>query len=249
MSEIDWSIQLVDSLSKLPSQFEPNELAYLSLTSKAESPFRDALAWQLHRVLFDEQRLPMLVAREWSSDRFDLVILEAEQTIRFEEESMKASSMRAPSPQLVIEIKAEQGFDCLGESLTRFSDNFDHDIRKLQSAIFGDDTAHRPDTVFIVVVTHPLADSIPLHLDKIVKYRSRINAAIKRHGSAANVRDEANANLPKYLTEQYGGQIEVVHHERIGEVFGIPVGQDYFIVLGPNKSVPMKIYDATNHFR
>jgi len=36
---------LLDALGRVT--FEPNELAYLALTSKPELPIRDRLAWQL----------------------------------------------------------------------------------------------------------------------------------------------------------------------------------------------------------
>lgn len=62
---------LLDVLNRLSDGFEPDELAYLALTSKPEFVIRDATAFQLYRQLTPKG---LLVAREWRHS--DIAILE-----------------------------------------------------------------------------------------------------------------------------------------------------------------------------
>lgn len=80
--------EIVKALEGITGSFEPDELAYLALTSKAEAPIRDRLAFALHRSIGKEY----LVAREW--DRVDLAILSPSQI-----------------PLALIELKAMYSFD------------------------------------------------------------------------------------------------------------------------------------------
>ncbi|KKB79714.1 hypothetical protein VW35_04140 [Devosia soli] len=80
--------EIVRVLTGLTSSFEPNELAYLALTSKVEAPVRDRLAFTLHQSVGSDY----LVAREW--DRVDLAILS-----------------RSQVPVALLELKAMYSFD------------------------------------------------------------------------------------------------------------------------------------------
>ena len=52
--------ELEKALSNVGRDFEEDQLAFLTLTSKPELQIRDALAWRLHRALPD-----LIVSREW----------------------------------------------------------------------------------------------------------------------------------------------------------------------------------------
>ena len=58
------------TISKVAESFDKDELAYLALTSKVESPVQDKWAFLLHKELFPKY----LVAREWK--RVDIAILD-----------------------------------------------------------------------------------------------------------------------------------------------------------------------------
>ena len=49
MTSIDWVARVADGMKQLHCEFKENELAYLALTSKAERPIIDRLAYKLHR--------------------------------------------------------------------------------------------------------------------------------------------------------------------------------------------------------
>lgn len=81
--------RLVETLRTIGEDFQENELAYLALTGKVENPFRDRLAFKLHRNLSPE----VVVAKEWR--RVDIAIL------------------RSEVPLALIELKAMYTFDPL----------------------------------------------------------------------------------------------------------------------------------------
>ena len=61
--------ELEKALSNVGRNFEEDQLAFLTLTSKPELQIRDALAWRLHRAFPD-----LIVSREWR--RTDLAVLD-----------------------------------------------------------------------------------------------------------------------------------------------------------------------------
>ena len=79
--------ELEKALSNVGRDFEEDQLAFLTLTSKPELQIRDALAWRLHRALPD-----LIVSREWR--RTDLAVLD-----------------RAGNPLMLLEAKAMATFD------------------------------------------------------------------------------------------------------------------------------------------
>lgn len=85
-------LDLVPTIRKafraVAKSFAKDELAYLALTSKVESPIRDRLAFALHSMLGESG---FIVAREWQ--RIDLAVF------------------RGPEPVALVEIKATYTFD------------------------------------------------------------------------------------------------------------------------------------------
>lgn len=79
---------IVSSLRSVDTTFEPDELAFLAVTSKVEGPIRDRLAFALHKSFGREY----IVAREW--DRVDLAVLS-----------------RGQDPMVLLELKAMYTFD------------------------------------------------------------------------------------------------------------------------------------------
>ena len=87
-NNVEYQPLLLDTLNQLSAKFEPDELAYLALTSKPEFVIRDAIAFQLYRQLNPQG---LLVAREWR--RSDIAILEND------------------APVAIVELKSMYTFD------------------------------------------------------------------------------------------------------------------------------------------
>jgi len=242
---INWANLLVTALQELPSHFERNELAYLSLTAKVESPVRDGLAWYLHRTLVEERGLPLYVARqgmESGRNQYDLAVYEHSEPTGIHPK-LTRSGRRDPSPKFQVEFRFGYGLEFAGPTVSaRRVEGFDLGVQKLQGKYFDTEMSD-PTTlsVFVVVVVHPLAE-VPQHLKKVLRYSQRLTSGAQYRGGVHEVRRIANQNLPEFLNERYGGHVEVVHLERIGEVLGIPVGHDYFLVVGPTKAPPFRIH-------
>lgn len=79
---------IINSFTNFVQEFQTNELAYLSLTTKIELPFRDRLAYSLFKEL-DAKNI--IVSREWK--RTDLALLQN------------------GLPSVLIELKAMYSFD------------------------------------------------------------------------------------------------------------------------------------------
>lgn len=111
MNEQDFRLVL-ECLINQGKTFKKNELAYLALTSKIELPFRDRLAFQIHKH-FERQTQPMRCAsREWK--RFDLAILENGE------------------PSCLIELKAMYAFDAFSEKgISHYAECINSDIKKM----------------------------------------------------------------------------------------------------------------------
>lgn len=143
---------------------EPDRLAYLAATSKAEHAVRDLLAWQLHGELGES----WLVAREWK--RRDLSVHE-----------------RDGAPRLVLEAKALYTFDVVGHEPRCWSphlDSLEGDLAKAKL------TAPAAERLALVVVQH-VATTVPPGLAGIVKYRDQINKALAGHGGGRGLWLEA----------------------------------------------------------
>lgn len=154
--------ELTDALASLQAQFQPNELAYLAATTKAETPFRDRLAFTLHQSC---EPSGAIVAREWN--RVDLAILNSD-----------------GEPQCLVELKLMYTFDALKGASWYTSKTYADEIKALAHA--------RPGTAVysLLLVTH-LSGSVEPCFMKAVKYSGAINKAILAHGNAIAVQTEA----------------------------------------------------------
>lgn len=85
---LEYQPLLLNILNALATNFEPDELAYLALTSKPEFVIRDAIAFQLYRQLNPKG---LLIAREWRHS--DIAILEND------------------APAAIVELKSMYTFD------------------------------------------------------------------------------------------------------------------------------------------
>jgi len=151
---------LLEEMRGLGDHFDPDELAYLTLTSKVEHVVRDKLAWRLQSRL-PEQR----VAREWK--RTDIAVLNIDNT-----------------PALLLEAKALYSLDGGRQVAIRwYSAAIAADLAKAR-ALSGDTKVYAA-----VLATHPLSP-IRRELRQVVKYGSQVNSAFTRLGSADAVRAE-----------------------------------------------------------
>ena len=96
----DLTYALQESLPQLGGEFRPNQLAYLSLTSKNELPLCGALAWLLHKKFAHDPKL--IIRREYRSKElpkrpFDIAVLRDSKAI------------------MLIEAKAAMAFDLLAK--------------------------------------------------------------------------------------------------------------------------------------
>ena len=150
----------------LEGTFEPEELAYLALTSKVEGPLRDRLAFRLRQRLDRESGLA--VAREWK--RFDLAVV-----------------TEAGEAQLLLEAKAMVSFD-LWENPRKFQGYCASDREKMLEAASRAESW--PTLLTLAFVAHPhRPHDIPKHWDGVVKYLGRM----RRH--AEKSMDDAEAEI------------------------------------------------------
>ena len=122
--------------------FEPDELAYLALTSKVELPVRDRLAFGLRQRLAASGNLA--VAREWRT--FDLAVV-----------------TEAGEARLLLEAKAMVSFDLIG-SPRKFRDRCIGDRDKMLAE--GARAGAWPTLLTLVLVVHPHCPAaVPAHWD------------------------------------------------------------------------------------
>lgn len=168
---------LATTLSELGTAFEPGELAYLALTSKAELPIRDRLAWRLQNRLGDAY----VVSREWR--RADIAVLEHD------------------VPRLQVEAKAMYGFDVLSAAgRGKYLAKLRADAIKM-SLLAPDAVPH-----LLALITY-VDGSIETHLRQhVVKYSSGIAAALQKHAGALAVQAQAR-DLWESDIAQLGGPV------------------------------------------
>lgn len=154
--------ELTDALASLQTRFQPNELAYLASTTKAEATFRDRLAFALHQSC---EATGVIVAREWN--RVDLAILSSD-----------------GAPLCLVELKLMYTFDALKGVSWWTSKTYADEIKAVAHA--GPRTA----VYSLLLVTH-LSGSVEHRFRKAVKYSGGINRAILAHGDASAVQAEA----------------------------------------------------------
>jgi hypothetical protein len=159
-----WETEIGTATSHALRSFAENELAYLALTSKIESPIRDRMAFYLHIKYADEG---YLIAREWQ--RVDLAVLSPD-----------------AKPACLVELKAMYAFDALAR-VPWFVEPVNADFIKISqhevpsANIFG-----------IILGTHVHA-TVPQEYREVVKYAELINRAYKQYVSSQIIRDRASA--------------------------------------------------------
>jgi hypothetical protein len=191
---------LTDTLSEISQTFAQDELAYLALTSKAELPVRDRIAWRLQLALGEKY----VVSREWR--RADIAIL------------------RGDVPVIQIEAKALYAFDVLSDrSRTRFIQRLAADGLKM-AALVPEGTAF-----LLALITH-IDGAIEPHLQShVVKYSSGIRGAVAaKGGDAGLVRSSARtyweAELDRFHAPWQRFEIEAGRH------WGMHVDIDAYLV-------------------
>lgn len=169
-----WLRRIKGALAHLGGEFGKNELAYLALTSKAEKPIVDRLAFRLQR---DHGGARTAVAREYTNPRIARVDL-----------AVVVDRM----PRLLLEAKATHAFNARREQ-PRFRADLRADAEKLRG-YQADDEADQPTKVVLLLTTytHPLPEQ---NWDRIVKYA----AEIRRHHRSSI--EELKSQLDKRLPE------------------------------------------------
>jgi hypothetical protein len=153
---------LAMTLASLSSDFAENELAYLALTSKAELPVRDRIAWRLQQELSDSY----VVAREWR--RADIAVLAGE------------------TPILQVEAKAMYAFDVLSaKSRAKYLAKLTADGLRMAALAPGS------APYLLALITH-IDGSVAPHLTRhVVKYSGGVIAALAKEGTAEAVGTKA----------------------------------------------------------
>ncbi len=188
--------------------FEPDELAYLALTSKPEFQVRDRLAWRLHQVLDGG----LLVAREWR--RCDLAILEGDKPIALIE--FKATHTSDVGWGAAAGVGPRAAFALKHGATTYFEALIRADVRKAR--------ARDPDAaVYVIVILTHVSDPVPRALASVVKY-------------AGQLRLVADLQLAEKKVDSYLNQLGETSRVPLGTgtAFGLRCGLDAW-VCGPTR--------------
>ena len=173
--------QLQELLDKIPSFFEPDELAYYSAHCKNEQQIRDKIAWELHKAITQNPECgdKYVVRREWAPEghresRVDLAILE-----------MDADKENVKKVIAIIEFKAhsiarpEPSFYCL---------EFKRDVEKMLELKGEGGVLGSAELFFIFLETG--------QAKKAVKYQSVLGFAQYQNSKCVYCKD---AQVEQYL--------------------------------------------------
>lgn len=200
---IDFAPILHDELEGIHELFEPNELAYLALTSKVELPLRDRLAFALYRRL-DQH----LVAREWK--RVDLAVLAND----------------GKTPEMLLEAKALYTFDLIGEDV--WVDRYPKKVRQDVAAMRArSDLVDRTQLFALVLATHPISEAGP-QLRAVAKYSRGVGKAIAAVGDAGTVLRQADGAIRSALPET--SEILCAGEIPGGSAYGVEVEVPYWLI-------------------
>lgn len=166
--------EIIDTLKNTFYEFQLDELAYLSLTTKIELPFRDRWAYTLFKKFKDTE---IYVSREWK--RTDLALI------------------KNNSPLALIELKAMYSFDALNPRQLNIFTNAMLEDEKKAKKLANDNT----EIYTVLLATHPTT-SIHPSLSGIVKYDVGINKAIKKFGSSAEVQKKSIIEINSKLNNR-----------------------------------------------
>ena len=199
---LDFAAILREELDRVHELFQPDELAYLALTSKIELQVRDRLAFALYRRLGDR-----LIAREWK--RVDLAVLASD----------------GETPEMLLEAKALYTFDLIGNQawVSRYPNMVKADLAALCAR---QDLTERTQLFALVLATHPSSQATA-HLKHVAKYSRGVGKAIGSHGDAAAVLRQADealrASLP-HAGDIHAGEIPG------GVAYDVSVNVPYWLV-------------------
>ena len=208
MTHTAWEKTISEALSNLGADFEPNELAYLALTSKVELPIRDKLAFHLHRQFNKETNIH--IAREWGMidrRRIDLAVIEDD------------------VPSMLLEIKAMYSFDMFTKNANyQYSKLVEKDVEKMRDFVTTN-LQNSPTLLTLLLATHPHTTP-SRQLDRIVKY----NAEIEKYQppSTEAIRKAVSKHFHAHPSHK-GGEIEG------GRAFDTNVSVLYWL-FGPYKN-------------
>lgn len=191
------------SLEKFPSQFQPNELAYLALTSKPEGQLRDAIAFYMYQNMNSEE---YGCAREWKH-RADFAILNGQK------------------PLLLCEYKCAYTFDCIDNNSVGvgYGTSVIKDLGK--SLIDAEEFTSIYACLFLV---HPKS-KVNGKFNGAVKYAYKINKSLSQFAED-RILIMAKTNMTNYFTQW--GAIPRVAVQDIGSAYGVNVNLLSFLI-GP----------------
>ncbi len=190
---------IVESLANLDKEFHVDELAYLALTTKIEMPIRDRWAFLLYKNLVNEN---LIVSREWK--RTDLALLKNQ------------------FPESLIELKAMYSFDAALDPIEvgGYIDAMAKDeIKATKLAVTG------TEIYTVLLATHP--EQIPSNYTGIIKYNAYINKAIRKFGSANEVKSQAITAVNNKLSSK---NIILSGELFAGCAFGVKTSILYWVV-------------------
>ena len=163
MTQNKYGKLLKNIIRSIEKNYQTDELAYLSLTSKIENPLRDKIAFELQKSVGKNK----IVCREWTNNRLskakaDIAILDINGI-----------------PECVIEFKAHSSITGIGE----WSNCLIKDIRKNQELY--------KQTEMIFVLFANFVNGLPKNqiFNQSIKYYDSISKSVNRKYSLENQKE------------------------------------------------------------
>lgn len=171
MTQNKYGILLKNIISSIHKNYQTDELAYLSMTSKIENPLRDKIAFELQKRIGKDK----IVCREWTNNRMskskaDIAILDI-----------------YGIPECVIEFKAHSSITGIGE----WSNCLINDINKNQE-LYG-------QTEIIFVLFANFVSELPEKqiFSHSIKYYDSISKSVSRKYSLENQKETWENSLAR----------------------------------------------------
>lgn len=171
MTQNKYGTLLKSIISSIHKNYQTDELAYLSLTSKIENPLRDKIAFELQKSIGKEK----IICREWTNNRLskskaDIAILDV-----------------YGIPECIIEFKAHSSITGIGE----WSNCLIKDIKKNQKLY--------KQTEMIFVLFANFVNELPKNEVFIhsIKYYNSISKSVNRKYSLENQKETWENSLKR----------------------------------------------------
>ena len=155
------------TVATMGAAFAPNELAYLALTSKVELPFRDRLAFELHKQVCGKN-----VLREWS--RVDIAILNDD-----------------GRPNALLELTATHTFELAMNPELSYK-IFEKVVK--EEAKVKELSTDLTELYTILLATH-IEDRVPEKLKNFIKYSKNIDRAFNSIYYPEKIKSLANDKI------------------------------------------------------